>query len=115
MNKTINLQNYKKLSEAQKRGSSSISDTISNEEHLNPNLQTQGLTIGTLKVAIYLKFGSYAIAGQQVNLSTSRTKQLLNGHYLPKSPDKIKKIAKGWGYDPVVLALLFNKYRREDK
>jgi len=86
---------------------------ISNEKQLNPNLQLQGLNIGLLKVSVILKFGSYALAGQKVGLMASRTKQLLNGHYLPKTPNKIKEIAEGWGYDPVVLALLFDKYRRE--
>lgn len=107
------MENQNTNFKQQKEASSDQSLPISNDNQFNPNLQLQGLNMGLLKVSLILKFGSYAFAGQKVGLSASRTKQLLNGHYLPKTPNKIKEIADGWGYDPVVLALLFDKYRRE--
>lgn len=82
------------------------------EDEINPNLQLDNLTLGHLKVDIILRFGSYVRAGQKVNLSAQRTKQILNGHILPKSSELIKRIAEGWGLDPVGLTLLFDKYRK---
>ncbi len=99
----------------------SVSESSSNNEQpffsnvdSNPNLQYNALTLGHLKIDIILRYGSYFLAGQKVNLSTQRTKQILNGFFLPKSSDLIRKIAKGWNLDPVTLTLLFERYEKKE-
>jgi len=91
------------------------SNRSSNEGEINPNLQTDKITLGHLKITLYMRFGSYARAGVEAGLSASRTKQILNGHFLPKSPELIKKIATAWNIDPVILTLLFDRYREKLK
>lgn len=112
---TQDNQNIKTFPNKNQEQLSSNNKDYPNVEPSNFNLREQSLNLGYFKTSVWLKFGSVHAAAMKAGLSTARTKQILNGHYLPKSPELIKKIAAAWGYDAVVLTLLFDKYRKEAK
>lgn len=82
------------------------------EPHVNRKLTCRDFTLGELDTYIRLKFGSYKRAGTSAGLSETRVRQILIAYRLPKSPKLIYQIAQGWDIDPVVLTLIFDKYRK---
>jgi hypothetical protein len=110
MNNEINLNKSVDFSEKSEQD-----NPFFNSSEFNPNLQGYVFTLWDLKRDIILRYGTYQRAGQPVNLSARRTKQILNGHFLPKSVHLIKQIAEGWNLDPVILTQLFERYRKEEK
>ena len=94
---------------------SNSQDTFFKGSPINQNLTSRISSISELKTYIRVKFGSYRIAGVKASISSGRIKQILNGFYLPKSPDLIKQIARGWEIDATNLALIFANCKKEVK
>lgn len=84
----------------QHNNTSKESNTFFNVDKANELLTNHMLTIGHLKIDILLRYGSYRRAGQEAGLSATRTKQILNGHFLPQTAKLIRQIANGWIIDP---------------
>lgn len=83
------------------------------ESKPNNFLTGSSFTIGHLKIYVRMKYATDKEAGYKAGLSGGRVRQILNGEYLPSSPELIYRIARGWSLDPVKLTLLFDKYRKE--
>lgn len=98
-----------KLSEnSDKEASNCQTDTFSNDSHTNKYLTGNIISIGHLKIYIRMQYPSLKEAGRAAGLSSGRVRQIITGKYLPKSPELIYQIAKGWRIDPIILTKIFD-------
>ncbi len=81
------------------------------KDRLRPNL----LTLDDLRIYLNMIFPSRREIAISAQISVGRVDQILTGYGLPQTPQFVYRIAKGWGIDPVVLTLLFERERSAKK
>lgn len=87
-------------------------DIFPQDDEFNRSLTNKILSISDLAIYVRFCFLDYRNASEKAGISYGRVKQILTGKFLPKSPRLIKKIAKGWGVESIILTQLFDRERQ---
>lgn len=79
------------------------------ENKINKKLTSEDITPSELKRYLIIVFGTYKEAARSAGISENRLHQLFIGYKVPKTPSILKRIARGWNVDIVVLTKLFSE------
>jgi len=81
------------------------------EKEIKPRLSSEQCTAEDLKRHLILVFGSYKKASQVAGFTEGRLHQIFMGYAVPQNPDIIKRLARAWNVDLVILTRILETLR----